>query len=292
MVPATRRSLRTHAARAMPRRRPRVAGGPGPEVDAPGRATLPLADAWRAGAMTEVASAVVRANGIRYHYRAAGDGPAMVLLHGWPQTSYAWRKVIGPLAERFRVIAPDLRGMGDTDRPAAGYDMRTVATDIVELAGALGLAQPYIVGTDWGGLVARRLGLDHPGFADRFAIVDIVPHEQILANLTAAYAAGAWHYFFNAVPDLPERLVGARRRGLPARLLRAEVPQTRATWRTRCPNMYAPIRRRARCAAAFPTTARCWPTTARSTGRAPAPASPSRSIACGATAAAWVARST
>jgi pimeloyl-ACP methyl ester carboxylesterase len=114
---------------------------------------------------------------------------------------------MSPLATRYRVIAPDLRGMGQTDKPAAGYDMRTVATDIRELLRELGLVRPYIVGSDWGGLVARRYALDWPGAAARYLIVDIVPHEQIFSNFRPEYARGAWHYFFNAVPDMPERLV-------------------------------------------------------------------------------------
>jgi haloacetate dehalogenase len=147
------------------------------------------------------------ANGIRQHVRVAGEGPPLVLLHGWPQTSHAWRKVMPALAQRFSVIAPDLRGMGQTDKPATGYDMRTVATDIRALVTALGHERPYIVGSDWGGLVARRFALDWPGEAARYLIVDIVPHEQIFANFRPEYARGAWHYFFNAVPDMPEKLV-------------------------------------------------------------------------------------
>ena len=149
----------------------------------------------------------VRVNGVRLHVLTAGQGPPMVLLHGWPQTSYAWRKVIPALAQRFRVVAPDLRGMGDSDKPPTGYDLRTVATDIYELVVALGLERPYLVGHDWGGLVARRYALDWPGRAARLAILDIVPHEQVMSNLSASIARGAWHYFFNAVPDLPELLV-------------------------------------------------------------------------------------
>lgn len=149
----------------------------------------------------------VVANGIRHHVRVAGEGAPLVLLHGWPQTSYAWRKVMPALADRYRVIAPDLRGMGQTDKPATGYDMRTVATDIRELLKALGLERPYIVGSDWGGLVARRYALDWPGEAAAYLIVDIVPHEQIFADFRPEYARGAWHYFFNAVADMPEKLV-------------------------------------------------------------------------------------
>lgn len=155
----------------------------------------------------EIEQLGVLANGIRHHVRIAGDGPALMLLHGWPQTSYAWRKVIPVLAKHYRVVAPDLRGMGQTDKPLSGYDMRTVAHDIRALAAALGLERPYIVGSDWGGLVARRFALDWPGEAVRYLIVDIVPHERIFADFRPEYARGAWHYFFNAVPDMPERLV-------------------------------------------------------------------------------------
>lgn len=168
---------------------------------------------------------VVRVNGIRLCYRAAGTGPAIVLLHGWPQTSYAWRKVIPALAERFRVVAPDLRGLGDSDKPASGYDMRSVATDVHALCVALGLERPYLVGHDWGGLVARRYALDRPGAAARLAVLDIVPHEQVLAGLTADVARGLWHFFFNAVPDLPELLVRDR-----------VEPFLRAFFRPKCHN--------------------------------------------------------
>jgi haloacetate dehalogenase len=163
--------------------------------------------------MTEIERNVVRANGINQHFRACGQGPAMVLLHGWPQTSYSWRKVMPLLAPHYRCIAPDLRGMGDTDKPVAGYDMRTVATDIHALIEALGLSDVYMVGADWGGLVARRYALDRPGMLDRICIVDIVPHDRIFANFTPSYARAAWHYFWNAVPDLPESLVAHDVRG-------------------------------------------------------------------------------
>lgn len=157
--------------------------------------------------MIEIKRNVVRANGINQHYRVCGEGPDMVLLHGWPQTSYSWRKVLPLLAPHYRCIAPDLRGMGDTDKPASGYDMRTVANDIHALIEALGLRDVYMVGADWGGLVARRYALDGLGALKRICIVDIVPHDRIFANFTPTYARGAWHYFFNAVPDMPEKLV-------------------------------------------------------------------------------------
>ena len=153
---------------------------------------------------------VIAANGIRQHFVTAGTGYPMVLLHGWPKTWYEWRRLIPPLAEHFTVIVPDLRGMGDTEKPAAGYDMRTVATDIYELVRALGHQQPILVGQDWGGLAARRYALDHPQDVDRLVIVDVGPHEQILTSLDPPRMLGSWHYFFNAQPDLPELLVQGR----------------------------------------------------------------------------------
>lgn len=156
---------------------------------------------------SEIRRDVIKANGINQHYRECGEGPAMVLLHGWPQTSWAWRKVMPMLAPHYRCIAPDLRGMGDTDKPVGPYDMRTVASDIAALIEALGLEEVYLVGMDWGGLVARRFALDRPGELARICIVDIVPHDQIFANFTPDMARGGWHYFWNQVPDLPEALV-------------------------------------------------------------------------------------
>ncbi len=84
-------------------------------------------------------------NGIRLHYTAAGTGEPLVLLHGFPMTSYHWRKIMPALAERFTVIAPDLRGCGDSDRPTSGYDKRTVAEDIHQLVRHLDLGSINLV---------------------------------------------------------------------------------------------------------------------------------------------------
>jgi haloacetate dehalogenase len=81
----------------------------------------------------EIRHHTVHANGIRQHHLDAGQGPPVVLLHGFPETNYAWRHQIPALATRYRVIAPDLRGYGETDKPASGYDKRTMALDLVEL---------------------------------------------------------------------------------------------------------------------------------------------------------------
>ena len=93
-------------------------------------------------------------NGIRMHYTAAGSGEPLILLHGFPMTSFYWRKIIPSLAERFTVIAPDLRGCGDSDRPSGGYDKRTVAEDVHGLVQHLGLGPINLVSHDVGMMVA------------------------------------------------------------------------------------------------------------------------------------------
>ena len=160
--------------------------------------------------MTDITEKFVFANGIQQYVLEAGNGTPLVLLHGWPQTNFAWRKVMPVLARSHHVVAPDLRGLGRTDKPDGDYDIRTLATDIHALLGELGIEKPVLVGHDWGGLVARRFCLDWPGEARAAAILDVAPHEQVLANLSANSAKSLWHFFFNAVPDLPEKLVAGR----------------------------------------------------------------------------------
>src|SRR5262245_60995746 len=88
--------------------------------------------------------------GVRVHYAEAGSGDPLVLQHGWPQHWWAWREVIGPLAERYRVICPDLRGCGWSSAPARGYDKATLAEDLLALLDALGLERVRLIGHDWG----------------------------------------------------------------------------------------------------------------------------------------------
>jgi haloacetate dehalogenase len=101
-------------------------------------------------------SGVALVNGLRMHYQRAGDGPPLVLLHGWPQTSYCWRLVLPELARSHTVIAPDLRGYGRTDKPLTGYDKRTMASDVSELIRTLGFPSAPVVGHDRGARVAHR----------------------------------------------------------------------------------------------------------------------------------------
>jgi pimeloyl-ACP methyl ester carboxylesterase len=124
-------------------------------------------------------------NGIRLHYVSDGDGPPVMLLHGWPQTWYCWRKVMPLLAERHTVIAPDLRGYGHSDKPPGGYDKRTMAEDVRALARLLGHERLALVGHDRGARVAHRWALDHPDEVERLAVLDIIPTRAMFRAMDA-----------------------------------------------------------------------------------------------------------
>ncbi|HEV8436807.1 MAG TPA: alpha/beta hydrolase [Methylomirabilota bacterium] len=149
-------------------------------------------------------------DGVRLHYRRLGDGPGMVLLHGYPQTGHMWRKVIPVLAGRFTVVAPDLRGYGDSDRPAAGYDKRTMAADVAELIANQEIGPVVLIGHDRGARVAHRFALDHPDLLTRLVLLDIAPTYDVFANTDQHGARARWHWFFHQVPDLPEALTAGR----------------------------------------------------------------------------------
>lgn len=145
----------------------------------------------------------------RVHYLTAGQGVPLMLLHGWPQTCFAWRKVVPALARRFRVIAPDLRGLGDSSRPGDGFDKQTVARDIAQLLrSGLGIASAHVVGHDWGGPVAFALAAFHPGLVNRLVMLDAaVPGD---GSGTFSQHGRRWHHAFHQTPGLPERLIAGR----------------------------------------------------------------------------------
>lgn len=114
-------------------------------------------------------------NGFRMHYVTAGSGYPLVLLHGWPQSWYEWRKIIPALAERYTLIVPDLRGLGDSEKPMTGYDKRTMASDVRELVTQLGFSKVGVIGHDWGGAVAFYFAYDNRELVERLFILDMVP---------------------------------------------------------------------------------------------------------------------
>jgi haloacetate dehalogenase len=159
--------------------------------------------------MVTIAREVASTNGIRLHYLKAGDGPLIVLLHGWPQTSHCWRHILPVLAESHTVIAPDLRGYGLSDKPVSGYDKRTMALDISGLVSALGFSSAAVVGHDRGARVAHRWALDHPSQISRLVLLDIIPTREMWLRMDADLARRCFHWLFHLQPDLPELLAGA-----------------------------------------------------------------------------------
>jgi haloacetate dehalogenase len=146
-------------------------------------------------------------NGLKMHYVDAGSGPPVILLHGFPETWYCWRHQIPALAERHRIIAPDLRGYGETAGPAPGYDKRNMAADVLALMRHLGIERAAIVGHDRGARVATRFARDYPGAVDRLVVMDNIPTRAIFDRMDADVAGGHWFFMLNNVPDLPEMLI-------------------------------------------------------------------------------------
>jgi haloacetate dehalogenase len=149
---------------------------------------------------------VAYVNGIRMYYRRSGQGPLIVLLHGWPQTGHCWHHLMGPLSETHTVVAPDLRGYGRSAKPAAGYDKRAMAEDLHQLIHALGYESATVIGHDRGARVAHRWALDHPQDVDRLFLLDIIPTREMWRRMDADLAKRTWHWLFHLQPDVPELL--------------------------------------------------------------------------------------
>ncbi len=148
-------------------------------------------------------------NGIRMHYVTAGTGPAVILLHGWPQTWFAWHRTMGRLSQRFTVIAPDLRGTGLSEKTVSGYDKRTIAADIHGLIAHAAAGRANVIAHDMGGKAAYMLAHLHPECIERLVMVDcLVPGTEY----TDALRGGAWHYGFHMTPVIPEMLTKGRER--------------------------------------------------------------------------------
>jgi haloacetate dehalogenase len=147
--------------------------------------------------------------------RHRGSGPALLLLHGHPQTHGMWHKVAPALAESFTVVCPDLRGYGESSKPATStdhftYSKRAMARDQVALMERLGFGTFAVAGHDRGGRVAYRLALDHPERVSKLAVLDIIPTGEHFRRTDMRFALGYFHWFFLAQPyPLPERLIGA-----------------------------------------------------------------------------------
>ncbi|MEV0676428.1 alpha/beta hydrolase [Actinosynnema sp. NPDC050436] len=154
---------------------------------------------------------VTVADGVRLNVAVGGSGSPVVLLHGFPQTHLMWRHVAADLAADHTVICPDLRGYGDSDRPAdtgRTYAKRTMASDVVAVAAALGFDRFALAGHDRGALVAFRTGLDHPDAVTHLASLDVLPTLDSWEVMRGRSAAVGFHLFLMAQPPgLPEQLI-------------------------------------------------------------------------------------
>ena len=150
-----------------------------------------------------------RANGIKINLWVGGNGPAVLLLHGWPQTAQMWHKIAPRLTDRWTVVCPDLRGYGDSDKPRDGYDKKTMARDMHELMLGLGHQRYALVAHDRGARVAHRQALDYPDAVTRLCVLDIVPTHTVFSRADRHLAAAYWHWFFFQAPDLPELMISA-----------------------------------------------------------------------------------
>jgi|SRR5579883_1831808 pimeloyl-ACP methyl ester carboxylesterase len=166
--------------------------------------------------MTEPAGLLHRyatVNGIRMHYVEQGEGPLVVLLHGFPEFWYSWRHQIPALATRFRVVAPDQRGYNLTEKPRGveAYKTSTLADDVAALVRHLGAERAHVVGHDWGGGVAWTFAMQHPELLATLAVLNC-PHPALMARgiLRPRQLLRSWYIFFFQLPWLPEKLLSAR----------------------------------------------------------------------------------
>jgi pimeloyl-ACP methyl ester carboxylesterase len=159
-------------------------------------------------------SRYVDAGGLRQHVVIGGEGPPLLLVHGWPQNWYAWRMVMPALARDFEVIAPDQRGIGLTEKPGDGYDPATLANDLVALMDALGHERFAVIGTDIGLPIGYALAADHPDRVERVALAEIpgppgaVPSPPFF--LPEPLNNKLWHIAVNRLDKLNEQLAEGR----------------------------------------------------------------------------------
>ena len=157
----------------------------------------------------EFTSETASVNGTTLHYERGGEGPTVLLIHGFPQDWYEWRHVMPRLARRFSVVAVDLRGVGGSAAPATGYDAACMATDVAELVEGLAVGPVHVVGHDVGGWVAYALARLRPELVRTLLVM-----ETLLPGIQPADAPPVevplWHGGFHMVPELPETLVHGR----------------------------------------------------------------------------------
>jgi epoxide hydrolase 4 len=165
-------------------------------------------------------------DGVRLHYVEAGEGPLVLLLHGFPEFWYSWRHQIGPLADAgFHVVAPDMRGYALSSKPAGwrSYDTPLLAQDVARLAQSFGVERAHVVGHDWGAAVAYATAMFQPQAVERLVILNAPHNERLLAGLrTLRQLRKSWYMFFFQIPALPEWLLAREDFSFMKRALRAD----------------------------------------------------------------------
>jgi pimeloyl-ACP methyl ester carboxylesterase len=193
-----------------------MSSSPMPQSAPEGPGSVSGAPYLPAGFTDTFTSRYVECGDLRLHAVTGGDGPPLLLIHGWPETWYAWRLLMPALARDFQVIAVDQRGRGLSDKPAAGYDTGTLATDLVALMDALGHERFAVVGHDTGFAIGYALAADHPDRIDRVALAEI-PGSPGAAPSPPVFVPGPindrlWHLPFNRLEKINEQLVEGRER--------------------------------------------------------------------------------
>lgn len=169
-------------------------------------------------------------DGVRLHGRVAGQGEPLLMLHGHPQTHAMWHRVVPELAQRFTLVMMDLRGYGDSGRPAsdpehAAYSKREMACDALAVMAHHGFSRFQVLAHDRGARVAHRLAADHPDAVERLLLLDIAPTLAMYENTSQAFATAYWHWFFLIQPPpLPEALIESD----PVRYLRSVMGKRHA----------------------------------------------------------------
>jgi haloacetate dehalogenase len=160
----------------------------------------------------------IRASGATINLVTGGHGPAVLLLHGYPETHAMWHKVAPALARDYTVVCADLRGYGDSSKPKglpdhSNYSKRAMAQDMAEVMTALGHSRFHLVGHDRGGRVAHRLARDHGARVRTLAVLDISPTLKVFGNVDMALARAFYHWFFLIQPaPMPERMIASMAR--------------------------------------------------------------------------------
>ena len=156
----------------------------------------------------------IKTSGTEIHVTWGGNGPPLLLLHGYPQTHLMWHKVAPVLAKDFTVVVPDLRGYGESGKPKTTddhfpYSKRAMALDQVEVMAALGFKEFFLAGHDRGARVSHRLAIDHPQAVKKIAVLDIVPTLKVFDEVDQRVATSYFHWFFLIQPfDFPEKMIG------------------------------------------------------------------------------------